>query len=476
MSKANYAAALNALLKDELVLLAEIAEIETVGARSPKSAIADALMSVPARELFESVPRDRLRVVADALGLLAAGKKPELIDRIAAVCGVGRSAPHEPEQAIEYPTDFDGNSRLAAVLPYAFTKAYLYEFARERLDDPDVRSNWTSQRIAEEIAKYEPAQVFQRMLAGDVRHLAQWFELDTTGGKDQVVERLIRRLRATAGSIPGNTDGSRTGDTNNQHVQSGPALGGMRTVNERYRVRCVLGEGGFGRAELAWDPNRNLEVVLKYSHAARFDELQRELRSVLTLRHDNICACYDIETDRRTQQPFLVLEYGGNSLSSQIESGTCADVKFALELARQVGAALDYAHERGVFHNDVSPANILVAQSGRGLRLRLTDFGISSLTRQATRTVVASHPGYMHAIFSSPEMLGADQLTRRSDQFSLALVVCAVLEGRVFETRYRRRDFARLTAAQNSALARALRTNEADRFPNCSAFADAFGA
>ena len=246
-------------------------------------------------------------------------------------------------------------------------------------------------------------------------------------------------------------------------------------VNGRYEIRQVLGKGGFGRAERAWDRNREIQVVLKYSLNARVDQLQRELRSALGLRHDNICACYDIEVDQSTGEAFLVFEFGGESLAAGIEKQSVSGLPAAIAIAEQIAVALDYAHGKSIFHNDVSPSNILIAaKRGGGWHARLTDFGIASFARPTTKTLVADHPGYGHSIWGPPELLAAgEEITRRGDQYSLALVLCAILEEEVFEQRYRLRAFGRLSAGQNAALRRALSLRHQDRFPTCAAFLQA---
>ena len=83
-------------------------------------------------------------------------------------------------------------------------------------------------------------------------------------------------------------------------------------------------------------------------------------------------------------------------------------------------------------------------------------------------TSIGNHPCY-----AAPEMMTDEPVRGRADQYSLALVACTLLEGKVFSKPYRPRDFQRLSSRQNAALRRALSRNADDRFPSCQAFTNA---
>jgi len=247
-----------------------------------------------------------------------------------------------------------------------------------------------------------------------------------------------------------------------------------QVVNERYRLLKKLGEGGFGEAFEARDeqfPERGV-VVLKF---AAFDTLANEFKMATKLRHDNICQYFDIGFDGKRNRRFLVIEHGGRSLERLIRDDGGLDKRDAIAIVRQAAAALDYAHTKGVIHHDVSPGNILIDEDRH---VRVTDFGISVAATMRTvaggnRTMVAQTMLGRHPCYAAPEMTSGAPVRGRADQYSLALVLCSLLEGEVFKKPYRVHDSQRLTAKQNAAVRRALSARADDRFPSCVAFLDA---
>jgi hypothetical protein len=247
-----------------------------------------------------------------------------------------------------------------------------------------------------------------------------------------------------------------------------------QVVNERYRLLKKLGEGGFGEAFEARDeqfPERGV-VVLKF---AAFDTLANEFKMATKLRHDNICQYFDIGFDGKRNRRFLVIEHGGRSLERLIRDDGALDKRDAIAIVRQAAAALDYAHSKGVIHHDVSPGNILIDEHGH---VRVTDFGISVAATMRTvaggnRTMVAQTMLGRHPCYAAPEMTSGAPVGRRADQYSLALVLCSLLEGEVSKKPYKMRDFQRLSAKQNAGVRRALSARADDRFPSCVAFLDA---
>ena len=135
----------------------------------------------------------------------------------------------------------------------------------------------------------------------------------------------------------------------------------------------------------------------------------------------NVCRVFDVaETDG---QHYVSMEYvDGEDLSSLLRRiGRLPEDK-AVEIARQLCAALAAAHEEGVMHRDLKPANIML--DGRG-RVKLTDFGIAAMTE-----VRAGTPIYM-----APEQLAGTEVSVKSDLYSLGLVLHELFTGkRVFES------------------------------------------
>src|SRR5262245_3538659 len=119
-----------------------------------------------------------------------------------------------------------------------------------------------------------------------------------------------------------------------------------------YEILSPIGAGGMGEVYRARDPRMGREVAIKLSAEKFSDRFEREVRSVADLNHANICQVYDVGPN------YLVMELiEGPTLSDRIKSGPIP-LDEALTTARQIGDALEAAHEKGIIHRDLKPANI----------------------------------------------------------------------------------------------------------------------
>src|SRR5215831_1690413 len=183
-----------------------------------------------------------------------------------------------------------------------------------------------------------------------------------------------------------------------------------------YEILALLGAGGMGEVWKARDTRLNRIVAikrLKSQHTARF---QQEARAIAALNHPHICQIYDIGPD------YLVLEYvEGNPLRGPLR------VEEAMQLAMQIASALVSAHQRGVFHRDLKPGNVLITQSGA----KLLDFGLAKMVANsdtdATKTIEGTVLGT--AAYMSPEQARSKPLDERSDVFSFGAVLYEMLSG-----------------------------------------------
>lgn len=242
-------------------------------------------------------------------------------------------------------------------------------------------------------------------------------------------------------------------------------------VDGRYALRKRLGEGGYGVAFEATDNRSSRMVVVKIAKYEGKDALDEELRLALELSHHNICRYHDGGYDSNRKRSFIVMEHGGTSLASRIHGGEEFSLQDGLRIASCAAAALDHAHDQRILHGDVSPHNILVDDAGR---VRLTDFGVSRKARETARTgghatLIATASGKQR-VYCAPEVMLEEPVRRASDQYSLALVLCSLLEGQVFAARYRFERIDELSPAQNHAVRRALSLDHSQRFPSCMEF------
>lgn len=205
----------------------------------------------------------------------------------------------------------------------------------------------------------------------------------------------------------------------------------------RYAIKGVLGKGAMGLVYDGHDPNLDRRVAIKTiltkkldSEAAKMVALrfEREVRAVARLNHRNIVQVYDFGTEG--DLAFIVMEHiQGRELQDQLEAGERFDLGTILRMMIELLDALDFAHEAGIIHRDVKPANIMIDANGRA---KLTDFGVARVNdpdgpqAEATRVgTIVGTPSYM-----SPEQLQSLPLDRRTDVFSAGVVFYQLLTGK----------------------------------------------
>jgi serine/threonine protein kinase len=141
----------------------------------------------------------------------------------------------------------------------------------------------------------------------------------------------------------------------------------------RYEIRDFIGRGGMADVYLALDVERQAEVAIKLLREDLAEEPEftrrfaREAEALAKLDHPNIVHFYSFETDGRTA--FIVMDYiRGDTLRGRLrEANGPLPLEEVTRLLRQVGAALHYAHRRGIVHRDIKPANVMVRVDGTAL-------------------------------------------------------------------------------------------------------------
>lgn len=203
-----------------------------------------------------------------------------------------------------------------------------------------------------------------------------------------------------------------------------------------------IASGGMGTVYHAFHTEANREVALKVLRTDRSDDpdfikrFAREANIMAELRHPNIARVYQagfIDEGLLGAIYFIEMEYlAGGNLHTELKNLRATNQRMpigaGLNIARQVTAALDYAHRRGLVHRDIKPSNILIGDDGQGrLRYVLTDFGIvwyDDATQLTQTSQVMGTPEYM-----SPEQCQALHVDARSDLYSVGCVLYETLVG-----------------------------------------------
>ena len=197
-----------------------------------------------------------------------------------------------------------------------------------------------------------------------------------------------------------------------------------------YEITEKLGEGGMGVVYKATDTSLDRTVALKFlarhlleddQHKARFVQ---EAKAAAALDHPNICTIYEI--GEAEGQAFMAMAFlDGSTVSEKIKERPLK-LDEALDIALQAGEGLRAAHEKGIVHRDVKSSNLMLTKDGR---VQIMDFGLAYLsarTRLTKSETVLGTPAYM-----SPEQALGQAVDRRTDIWSLGVVIYEMVTGRL---------------------------------------------
>ncbi|MGZ4734497.1 MAG: protein kinase domain-containing protein [Acidimicrobiia bacterium] len=205
-----------------------------------------------------------------------------------------------------------------------------------------------------------------------------------------------------------------------------------RVLAGRYRLLGSIGAGAGGRVYAADDVRLRRRVAVKVLHAGLSDDMgflrrfRTEAQLAASLHHPNVMAVYDWGEDEGI--PFMVLELlEGGSLRGMLDAGIRLTPSQAAHVGRQVAAALEYAHGRGLVHRDIKPANLLFDEHGI---VRVADFGLARALAEASWTEPAGTV-LGTARYASPEQGTAGRLDGRADLYALGLVLVESVTGTV---------------------------------------------
>jgi eukaryotic-like serine/threonine-protein kinase len=196
----------------------------------------------------------------------------------------------------------------------------------------------------------------------------------------------------------------------------------------RYRILRKLGTGGMANVYLAEDEVLGRRVAIKIlndRHAGDdqfVERFRREAKNAASLSHPNIVSIYDRGEAEGTY--YIAMEYlDGRSLKELIVARGPAPIHLAVDYARQILAAIRFAHRNGIVHRDIKPHNVLVDGEGR---LKVTDFGIA---RAGASQMTEAGSIIGTAQYLSPEQAKGAPVDQTSDLYSVGVVLYELLTG-----------------------------------------------
>lgn len=204
-----------------------------------------------------------------------------------------------------------------------------------------------------------------------------------------------------------------------------------KRISGRYKVLEMIGGGGMANVYLAHDMILDREVAVKMLRLDFVNDeefirrFHREAQSATSLTHPNIVSIYDVGEEDSLY--YIVMEYvNGQTLKQYINQHASLRVEKALDIMMQLTSAISHAHQNHIIHRDIKPHNILIDRNGN---VKITDFGIAMALSATSITQTNSVLGSVH--YLSPEQARGGMANRKSDIYSLGIVMFEILTGRL---------------------------------------------
>lgn len=204
-----------------------------------------------------------------------------------------------------------------------------------------------------------------------------------------------------------------------------------KRISGRYKIIDMIGGGGMANVYLVHDMILDRDVALKmlrldFANDEEFiRRFHREAQSATSLAHPNIVSIYDVGEEDGLY--YIVMEYvEGQTLKQYIQQNAPLRVDEALEIMKQLTSAISHAHQNHIVHRDIKPHNILVDRKGN---VKITDFGIAMALSATSITQTNSVLGSVH--YLSPEQARGGTANKKSDIYSLGIVLFELLTGRL---------------------------------------------
>jgi eukaryotic-like serine/threonine-protein kinase len=210
-------------------------------------------------------------------------------------------------------------------------------------------------------------------------------------------------------------------------------------LDDKYRLETKIGEGGMGTVYKATHVHMEIPVAVKILHSilasdqSAVERFRREARAAAQIRHPNAVSVTDFGVTKKEGIAYFVMEFlEGEDLRNKIKKKKQLDYEEAFLILNQTCLAVQAAHNIGIIHRDLKPDNIWLVKEKEGIeQVKVLDFGIAKLrgysdNRLTLTGAIVGTPYYM-----SPEQCTDEELSPRSDVYSLGIILYEMLTGKV---------------------------------------------
>lgn len=204
-----------------------------------------------------------------------------------------------------------------------------------------------------------------------------------------------------------------------------------KRISGRYKILDTIGGGGMANVYLAHDMILDRDVAVKmlrldFANDEEFiRRFHREAQSATSLAHPNIVSIYDVGEEQGLY--YIVMEYvKGQTLKQYIQQNAPINIEEVIDIMKQLTSAISHAHQNHIVHRDIKPHNILI---DRNFNVKITDFGIAMALSATSITQTNSVLGSVH--YLSPEQARGGMANKKSDIYSLGIVMFELLTGRL---------------------------------------------
>lgn len=208
------------------------------------------------------------------------------------------------------------------------------------------------------------------------------------------------------------------------------------TIENKFLVERVLGQGGMGKVYLAHDLTLHrkavvIKVLLDASVKDRYvvKKFRQEVEALARIAHPNVVSVLGAN-ELPDGTPYIVMQHvKGVTLRSQIPVEGM-DLERAAQILKQVGAALEYVHQEKIFHRDLKPDNIMLQSLNDVEHVTVVDFGIAKVKDSVVASSTSDKVSVGTVLYMSPEQLRGGPITAASDTYSMGVMAYEMVTGR----------------------------------------------